>query len=117
MKNEDLKYRRKMIKGRLGKPWRKTVFWMSKTGVEHGLKCHNMIIMEINRHPLVQNQEEHVCGPSGINYPSATPDKMRRLFGNVYNDFIEIVSVKAPGNYSASVWSNKMPVLLLETKT
>ena len=49
-----------------------------------------------------------------INYPSATPTKIRRFVCMFCLGFIEIISLKAPGNYSASFWSNKLSILSLE---
>ena len=51
-----------------------------------------------------------------INYPSATPTKLRRLLLRFYGKFMERIGLKAPGNYSASFWFNNFSILLLETQ-
>ena len=51
-----------------------------------------------------------------------TPMAMPRIFsgdllallGHFYGNYVEIVGLKAPGNYSASFWINRIPILLLE---
>ena len=50
------------------------------------------------------------------NYPSATPTKIRRFlafWGNLYGIFLEIISVKAPGNYSGPFGSKNFSFILL----
>ena len=37
-----------------------------------------------------------------------------RAFCNLYEQFMEIIGLKALGSYSASFWSNTISVLLLE---
>ena len=37
-----------------------------------------------------------------------------KRLGNLYGNFIKNIGSKAPGNYSASFWSNKFSVLLCD---
>ena len=37
-----------------------------------------------------------------------------RLLGYLYGKLMEIIGLKAPGNYCASIWSNKFSISLLE---
>ena len=38
------------------------------------------------------------------------------LLGHLYGTYVERISLKAPGNYSASIWNNKILILFLENQ-
>ena len=41
-------------------------------------------------------------------------EKCRPCLGNLYGDFMEKICLKAPGNYSAPIWSYKCSICLWE---
>ena len=56
----------------------------------------------------------NIAQDSICNSRSATATKTRRFCCNLYGNFIEIIGLKVPGNYSAAFWSNNFSILLLE---
>ena len=63
---------------------------------------------------LVAKQLHFKAQYEGVRYHGGDLHNLGDLFGHVYDNVIETISLKAPQNYSASMRSNRFSLLLLE---
>ena len=67
-------------------------------------------IMVVNHHLLIQQVVPKTEAPKNMAVPMMAFVCFRQFLGHTYGKFTEIISLKAPGNYSAPFWSTRLSI-------